>query len=306
LEERTLHPSRRNEVNVEGKEMRVLVTGSDGFLGKYILKVLKRNGLHGYGYDVAVDHRADIRDREALERVFASSKPKAVFHLAGLLGTSELFDELEAAIQTNIVGTANVLEMCRKYDCKFIFCSKPSLGLNPYTITKDAGDALTKMFHEVYGLKTVILRPHNAYGPAQKWKPVKKAIPNFIRSALLNEPIEIFGSGEILCDWIYVTDVAEAFLAAFKNIDKVAGGAFDIGTGIGVSAKDVAQMIIELTGSKSQLVHIHKRLGEVRENAVVAEPESAFKKLGFRAHVPLNRGLRLTIDWYKKHREWLT
>jgi len=282
--------------------LKVLVTGANGFIGKHLVQRLISNGYSVIAFDKKKGNigtefvQGDIVSfnfEEILEGV------NVVFHLAGLLGTTELFHRVIEAEKVNVMGTLNLLESMRKNDIeKLVFTSKPNMWkYNVYTITKENCERYLKMYQKIYDFKIVITRPFNVYGPCEYLSEYRKAIPYFIVAALRNEELEIFGDGEQTMDPIYVDDAVEALMRCAEKLPKET---VDIGSSEPVKVKDLAEKTIKLTGSKSKIVHKPIRRGEIGPKYICAN-NNMEHLLGFMPRVKLGEGLKMTIKWYREH-----
>ena len=263
--------------------MKILVTGGAGFIGSNLVKKLIKEH-HSVvvvdnlvnGKESNVDYRAklyiaDIRDNEVLNKIFKVEKPTIVFHLAALPRVQFSIDKPLLSNSTNIDGTLSVLMACKNNNVtKLIYSSSSSVYGNqtrlklhealepnpqsPYALQKLVGEKYCKMFHELFGLRTVCLRYFNVYGPGQ---PVKGAyalvIGKFIKQAKAGKPLTITGDGKQTRDFTYITDVVNANLQAMKS-DIGEGEAINIGRGHNVSINKVASFISE------KRVHIKERI----------------------------------------------
>ncbi len=243
--------------------------------------------------------REDILSYD-FEDLFRREEVGGVFHLAGLLGTTELFHRVVEAEMVNVVGLLRILEGMRRCDLeKILFTSKPNVWRNNvYTITKENAERYLNMYKEVYGLKTIITRPFNVYGPGEYLNEYRKAISYFIIASLRNEPVEIFGTGEQTMDPIYIDDVVQAIVRSYvAEPDEVV----EIGSAQSVRVLDIARRIIELTGSSSQIVHLPMRRGEPLDPLDVRANGRMKYLIGYEPKVDLESGLRRTIEWYSEH-----
>jgi len=280
----------------EGDKLKVLVTGGKGFIGSNLVRILKSNGYKVKVFDL---WEYDLTSQKDVNHVFSTFKPRVVFHLGAVLGTAETFANPVHTAEVNIIGTLSVLEAALRHSCLFIYTSKPPIWVNPYTITKVCAEMFIEMYHKIHGLKTVVLRLHNVYGPGQKSSPVEKAIPIFTEHALRGEDIPVYGDGEQKPDWVYIDDVVDALVLAMEK--KPDGKpAIDIGTGVSTSVNDVVKQVLKLTGSKSQIRYLPLRLGEGPEKEVRADITKAAEFLGWKPKVSLEEGLRKTIPYYRR------
>jgi UDP-glucose 4-epimerase len=225
-------------------------------------------------------------------------KFETVYHLAGLLGTSELVTQAYEASTVNILGTVNILDGALINKTKVVEITKPNCWLNTYSITKFAGESFTKMYHELFSLPTVSIKWFNVYGPRQSFH-CQKAVPFFIRWALKNEDIVIWGEGDQTADFIHAEDAVRATISIASH-PELEGQTIDVGSGVETSVNKLAKIIIKETNSKSHIVHMPMRIGETPHTKLKADI-SILNKIGFKFIKELNKGLKETIDWYKNN-----
>jgi UDP-glucose 4-epimerase len=249
--------------------------------------------------------QGDIRDKAAVEA--AVDGADIVYHFAALMGTSSRFKQEVRTIEVNVIGALHVCEASLKANVKhFVYPPRPmeTGWLTPYIISKTASTQFTQMYHEVYGLRTVGLNIANCYGPRERAvleaNPLKpgegrKMMATFVEAALKNEPLPVMGDGEQSSDFVFIDDVVDACMLA--PTDAAIGRILEVGTGIHTSVKRVAEMIIEITGSKSKIEHKPLRTGEVKIHTK-SDPSDAKKYLGWEMKTKLEDGLRKTIPWY--------
>ena len=284
--------------------MKILVTGV-GFIGNYVVENLLAKGHQVTAFDRHAQLRndvetflGDIRDATAVSE--AVSHHDGVIHLAGILGTAETVDNPLPSIETNIIGSLNVLQACRKYSKKAVNITVGNHWmLNSYAISKSTVEKLTFMFNKEHKTQTVTVRGLNAYGPRQKPKPVRKIIPNFIIPALKDEDLLVNGDGSQIMDMIYVTDIAEILVRALLNDHNTYDKIFEAGTGRATTVKEIAEEVIKQVG-KGRIRFVRMRQGE-EEHAVVLGDPTTLTSLGFDKFVSLEDGLRDTIAWYKEN-----
>lgn len=282
---------------------KVLITGGSGFIGNYLVKELEKKG---YRVDILSNIKkdnpppnykfADITDRKTILKIIP--KYDIVYHLAGLLGTSELIDKSYEASRVNILGTINILDGALENKTKVIHITKPNCWLNTYSITKCASESFAKMYKKEFNLPTVSIRWYNVYGPNQSFH-CQKAVPFFIKWALKNDPIQIWGNGEQTMDLIHAVDAVKATIEIGEQ-KKYDGTTVDIGTGIETSVNDLANMIVNITHSQSKIEYLTMRPGE-DENTKLCADISILKELKYKFDYNLERGLKETIDWYKQN-----
>jgi len=282
--------------------MKTLVTGGSGFIGSFLVSELKKEGHHVTiltndqdftSKDTDVVY-ADITDRDRMLDVIPQFD--CVYHLAGLLGTSELIDQAHKASMVNIIGTLNILDGALKKKTKVVHITKPNVWLNTYSITKKAGEDFAKMYHQEFGLPTISIKWFNVYGPNQSFH-CQKAVPFFIKWALANEPIQVWGSGEQTADLIYAKDAVRATILLAKH-PILEGDTYDVGSGQETRVCKLAQMIKDMCESKSDIIYNPMRAGETEDTRLCADTHF-LNELGFEFQWDLKRGLEETIRWYK-------
>lgn len=268
--------------------MRIAVTGGSGFIGKATIAAATRAGHvswafdRRYGQDVMGD-LSHLRNADA------------VIHLAGVLGTAELFDKPETAVQTNVTGTIRILEWCRRHHATYVGITMPDAFPSIYTATKIAAARLATAYHHAYGIPVSHVRAFNAYGPGQAYGPghPQKILPTFARHAWEGKPIPVWGSGEQLVDLVHADDVGQMLVdaARYGGQDAV----FDAGTGTPVSVNVLANFVLRLTQSDAGVEYLPMRRGE-RESQIKAEGEG-WNLLSWKPELRWNQ-LEDAVRWY--------
>lgn len=289
--------------------MKALITGGSGFVGGHLFELLKATFQDcevrildtavpmGFRFEGKL-FLEDIRNDFAVLR--AAYGADVIFHIAGVLGTTESFANPYLISSINISGALRAFDAARELDIPVVNLSLGNPWANPYMITKRTAHEFAQMYNVAYGTKITTLTGRNAYGPRQKWGHVQKVAPTFVTQALKNEPLRIWGDGEQIIDLIYIRDMVRGcILAAEKEIPDV----IDLGTGIGTRVKDFAETIIKMTDSKSSIQYLPMRKGEPFHSVTLADTKKAEELLGFKPEFDLEKGLGLTIEWYKKHLE---
>ena len=290
--------------------MRVLITGIKGFIGSHVAKrILNEDDIQIIGLDngyTATDKmldgisiiQGDIANYEDIEKC---GKCDVVIHCAGILGTNEIAEMgiINKANSVNINGTVNILEYCRKHNAKHIFATKPNPEdwMNPYTITKQAAENYCQMYWNEYKVTTIALSLLWVYGKEQRQEPVNKFVPTFMKYAIENKSVPIWNTGEQIIDCCYIEDIAEAFYRAMKS-DYQGYIKLDVGTGVPVTVNEVANMVIKLVHSNSELEYIGKRLGEPVETAIVADTSHTKRLFDYVPSTTLEDGLLDCKDWF--------
>jgi UDP-glucose 4-epimerase len=251
--------------------------------------------------------RGDVRDKAALAEAIKGAE--IVYHFAALMGTSSRFKQEVKTVEVNVIGTLHACDAALAAGVKFfVYPPRPMQTgwLTPYIISKTASTQFTQMYHEVYGLPTVGLNIANIYGPRERavleantLKPGegRKMMASFIEAALKNEPLPVMGDGEQSSDFIFIDDVIEACMLA--PTEAAVGRILEIGTGINTSVRRVAELIIQITGSRSKIEFRPMRTGEVKIHTK-SDASDAQKYLGWHWKTGLEDGLRRTIPWYAK------
>jgi nucleoside-diphosphate-sugar epimerase len=287
--------------------VKVLVTGGQGFIGSHVVDVLLERG-HGVTiYDrrlIRVPagtafHLGDVRDGEAFAD--AIGQHDGVIHLAGVLGTSEMVTTARESVEVNIGGALNLYEAVKRYGCRAVQIAVGNYTWNnSYAITKYTAERFALMYNKEFGTKIAVVRGLNAYGERQKHAPIKKVVPNFVLSALRDEPLVIFGDGEQLLDMIYVRDVAEILVRALELDHGQYAETMEAGSGELVTANHLATEIVRIAGSRSEIRHVPMRAGEPVRSITRGDP-STLDPIRYRPQTSLSEGLRRTVEWYRAH-----
>lgn len=275
----------------------MLVTGGEGFIGNKIVE-----SLNAISYDLKSGE--DILDSENL--MDACKGVDGIFHCAAKISVPESFEKTRKYHRTNVEGTRNVIEAGELNASKIIFSSSAAVygesnkpveesdslqPLSPYAQHKCEGEMLLR----AASCPSVILRYFNVYGPGQS-SAYAGVITNFIDAALNGEDITIFGDGEQVRDFIYVDDVVQANSAAFQS-DIKNGEIFNIGSGTKVSINELAEEIVRLTNSSSNIVHVPAREGDIVYSQ--ADVSKVKETLNWSAQVGLREGLQKTIASFR-------
>ena len=328
--------------------MKILITGGAGFIGSAVVRQAIRDGHQVINLDAltyaaclenvasVADHphyrfeQADIRDGTALALIFERHRPDAVMHLAAESHVDRSIDGPADFMQTNIIGTYQMLEAARSFwvaqnrpatfrfhhiSTDEVFGSLGPEGLftedtpydprSPYSASKAASDHLVRAWHETYGLPVVLSNCSNNYGPFHF---PEKLVPVVILSALAGKPIPVYGKGENIRDWLYVEDHADALLTVLTK--GALGRSYNIGGENEARNIDLVQSICTILDRKrpkdaaysDQINFVQDRAGHDLRYAI--DPTRIRDELGWRPSVTLDEGLERTVDWYLENEDW--
>ena len=290
--------------------MNAVVFGGQGFIGAQVVHTLLSKEMRVIVADISATQRrcddlfgtgmvtakaVSILDRPAVEAVTRNAD--RVYHLAGVLGTSELDDDVHKGIEVNIVGAVNVFSACVENNVPIVFYpSKPNVWLNTYTITKFAAEQFARLYGTNSATKICSLRYYNAYGPYQACGPVRKIIPSFAQQALRGLAIEIFGNGTQVVDMIFCTDLAR-ITVAYSEVSRH-GEPLDCGRGVGMTVNEIADVVNAYYGNRAGVRHLPMRRGETPDTQLVADIEPIKSLLGGLQFTDWESSLALTLRWY--------
>lgn len=301
--------------------MKVLVTGSSGFIGGYVLEELISRGhtpiafdRHDKGWrpEGAELFLGDITDEVAITEAVAHSD--AFIHLAGVLGTQETIKNPNPAAFTNIQGGLNLFKASAQYKVPGVNIAVGNYWMNnTYSITKSTMERFAHMFNTESGTNITIVRALNAYGPRQVAAPpygpskVKKIMPAFINRALDGEPIEVYGDGSQVMDMIYVGDVAQVLVSAMEHhieTGKPNGpdSVYEAGSGNDTTVYQIAQAVNEACGqNRDNITNLPMRPGEPEKSIVLGDP-GTLEGLDLRPFKPLDEGIKETVEYFRSLR----
>lgn len=252
--------------------MKVGITGGAGFIGRYVVEEAVRRGWDVFAFDRASgnDIMGDITELKTCD---------TVIHLAGVLGTAELFDTAEEAVSINVIGSLRIIELCAENGIQYTGISMPPVFPSVYTATKVCTGRLATAYHISKSLRTSHVRAFNAYGAGQAHGPghPQKIVPTFATLAWDGQPIPVWGDGEQTVDLVHARDLGRMLIDASEYGDDAY---FDGGTGVPFTVNEVAEMVLRITGSDAGIKYLPMRDGETPTH-IVAEGEG-WDKLGWK------------------------
>ncbi len=285
---------------------KVLVLGGNGFIGSWVIKNLMEKGYEVTSFDREVHPMpcnvfvGDVKDQEAV--LDAVGKHDGVIHLAGRLGTAETINNPIPSVETNVIGSLNVFHAVREYKIPAVYIAVGNHWMNnSYSISKTTAERFAFMYNKEHGTKIAVVRGLNAYGPNQKWHPVKKIVPTFIINALAGKPIPVYGDGSQVMDMIWAGDIAEILVRALIVDHGVYDKVFEAGTGRDTTVNDIASIINSITENPAGIDYLPMRAGEPEKSIVLGDPKT-LEPLGIVASElrDLRAGLEQTVEWYRE------
>lgn len=307
---------------------RVLVTGGAGFIGSHVADRYLAEGCEvtvvddlSTGRRERVPESARFVEMELndpdLAEVFAAGGFDLVNHHAAQMDVRASVEDPIRDARSNVTGLLNVLERARSHDVRrIVFVSSggvvygepgriptseehSTLPRSPYGVTKLAGEQYLHYYATVHGMEYAALRYGNVYGPRQDPHGEAGVVAIFGRRILAGEPITIFGDGTQERDYVYVEDVVEAnWIASNRSLPAPAdleARAWNVGTGRGTSVNDLADRMMEVAGRRVERLRAPPRPGELERSVLACQ--RAEDDLGWRARVPLDEGLRRTLEF---------
>ena len=263
--------------------------------------------------------KADICDRQAVDKLFQEEKPDIVVNFAAESHVDRSIENPGIFLETNIMGTAVLMDVCRKYGIQryhqvstdevygdlpldrpdlFFTEETPLHTSSPYSSSKASADLLVMAYYRTYGLPVTISRCSNNYGP---YHFPEKLIPLMIANALADKPLPVYGNGENVRDWLYVEDHCRA-IDLIINAGKV-GEVYNVGGHNEKRNIDIVRIICQELGKpESLIVHVEDRKGHDRRYAI--DPAKIHRELGWLPETKFEDGIKKTIKWYLEHKKW--
>ena len=310
--------------------MTTFITGGAGFIGSnfahYVSDIWKdvvildkltyagdMDNLYPLKYPVK---GVDLAYESRLEELFKQYKPKTIFNFAAETHVDNSIDNVAPFVDTNVIGTLNLLKLSVKYDVQMFHHistdevygaleldepafteNSPYNPQNPYAASKAASDHFVMSYHNTYGLPVMITNCSNNYGPRQHRE---KLIPKTINNILEGKKIPIYSQGENIRDWIYVEDHCAGILGISYAGD--VGQKYNIGGECEMTNLELVKMIIKLMNASEDLIEfVDDRPGHDLRYAI--DNAKIYKTISFQPEFNIEDGLKKTIDWYEKNRD---
>jgi nucleoside-diphosphate-sugar epimerase len=305
---------------------RVLVTGATGFIGSHLVRRLVSLGAETHALTSTVSavypvrlvdlrdqvtvHGGNLTDRSAMDALVAEVRPTHVLHLGAYTHVGKSWHRVDECIQANVQGTVNLLQALDGTGYRrFVYTGTSEIygdigvpfredaqvhPISPYSVSKYAGERYCRMFNQGHGWPIVMLRPFNAYGPAQT---VDRVIPEIIVRALRGQPLAMT-QGRQTREFNFVEDLVDGFILA-ATVPGVEGELFNLGCGEEVSMRDLATSILDLLGNpvEPDFGALPDRPTEIWR--MFCDNTRAREILGWKPRHSLTEGLERTIAWYR-------
>lgn len=308
--------------------MKILVTGGAGFIGRWVVERLLKDGHELWVIDNLANSSLDnlkefqhatnlkkvmildMKERDALQTLFQEVDFDICYHLAASINVQDSIDDPETTFMNDTVATFYLLEECRKKHVKMVFMStcmvydraskssgideqSPTKPASPYAGAKIGAENLVLSYYFAYGLPTVVVRPFNTYGPFQKTGGEGGVVAIFIHNKLAGRPLNIYGDGTQTRDLLYVEDCAD-FVVKAGYSDKLHGEIINAGTGRDIAINELAELIADNSVPIQHIPHIHPQ-SEIAK--LLCNSQKAEEMLGWKAQVSIEEGIRRTEKW---------
>lgn len=316
--------------------MKIILTGCAGFIGSRVCSILIEQGHNVIGidnlneaYDIKLKeyrlnilknlnnfefHKTDIMDKEGLLDIFEkNSDADAVINLAAMAGVRASIQLPREYINTNVIGTINLLELCKTHKIdKFVLASTSSLygenkmpfkedmntdrTLSPYAASKKAAENICYTYHKLFDLDISVLRYFTVYGPASRpdMSPFR-----FIKWIAEDEDVIVFGDGNHERDFTFVDDIAEGTILSLK---KVGYEIINLGNDKPIKMKELIRQIENKMNKNASIVNRTEQLADV--NATWADISKAKNILNWVPKINIEKGISLSVDWYENNRDF--
>jgi dTDP-glucose 4,6-dehydratase len=310
--------------------VRILITGGAGFIGSHLCDYLLGRGHEVVAIDnlstgstkniahLAGRERFQFIKHNVTDYIYFEGSLDAVLHLASLPSPVDYLNYPIQTLKVGALGTHKALGLAKEKGARFLLASTSEVygdplvhpqpedywgNVNPvgprgvYDESKRFAEALAMAYHRYHDVETRIARIFNTYGPRMRLDD-GRVVPNFIRQALLNEPLTVYDDGTRTRSFCYVSDLVEGMVRLLMSPEVYP---VNLGNPQEMTILDFAHKVLEVTGSKSEIVFIHPRDERTKDDPMVRQPDitKARRVLGWEPTVPLEEGLTKTVEWFK-------
>lgn len=308
----------------------ILVTGGAGLVGGHLVEKLLSLEARVFVLDIAVKPKSyfvseklqekaklifqDVRDFAKLKELILTENISYIFHLAAQALVPLAYDDPALTLDTNIMGTVNVLEAARLIpsvkavvvassdkaygkDCKNAMEDQALAGDHPYDVSKSAADLICAAYFKTYGIPVTVSRFGNIFGPGDL--NFDRIIPGILRAAINSEVLEIRSDGSFKRDYVYVKDVVDGYICLAEQIDKAKGEAFNFSSGFNCSVLDLIDKISTVIGKKIEYKIVNNQKNEIPEQSL--NWEKVKNILGWYPAYSLEQGMAESFGWYKNY-----
>jgi len=305
---------------------KILITGASGFIGSALVRRLCERGAvvsvdrlkpsrfsNGSQDSGGPRYETDARDHEAIARIMHKERPDTVVHLAGRTGMQASLVEPADFFSLNVTGTQSVLEACRKaHVSHFILASSVAVygessrpvtedqplppPANPYAATKQIGELLARMYSEVYGLNTTVLRIFSVFGSGQR---PETAVYKFTESIASGKPVTLYGDGSARRDYLYIDNCIQGIEKAIDTPFRFE--VFNLGEQRTITIRELARLLSEKLGKPAILEYVPVPKG--LPDATYADISKAKRLLSYDPAIGLEEGIARFVEWYKATRK---
>ena len=291
------------------------VIGIDDFNDFYDIKIKERNISGFKNNENFISYKADIRNPDLINEIFAKHRPEILIHLAARAGVRPSIQLPLLYEEVNVLGTLNLLEAARKNNCKkFIFGSSSSVygecknipfkeseldlkPISPYGVSKLTAEKYCQAYNHLYKIPTICLRFFTVYGPRQR---PDLAIYKFTKLIEEGKPIPVFGDGKYKRDFTYITEIINGVMSAI-NYNKTNFEIFNLGESKTTSVIDLVKLIEGATGKKAIINWQEAQAGDVP--LTYADVSKAEKLLDYKPRTAPEEGIKKFVEWYKSNAE---
>lgn len=306
----------------------VLITGANGLVGSHLTEKLLGLGARAIVTDRSFNPRSyfaseklndkvlsaycDIKDLNRVFDIVSKYEIEYIFHAAAQPLVPVAYVNPRETLETNIMGTVNILEAARRAPsikgivvassdkaygkkCENATENNPMAGDHPYDVSKSCVDLIARAYAKTYETPVAVCRFANIFGPGDL--NFNRIIPGIMKAVLLGETLEIRSDGKFIRDYIYVKDVADGYVALMENMDKIRGEAFNFSAGHNFSVLELVAKISKILNKKCEYKILNIQKNEIPFQSL--NFEKARKILGWKSNYSFEKGIKETFEWYK-------